>query len=188
MSQRESGYERKERDLYETPAWVTEALLPHLPKLNTVWEPACGNGKMVRVLENLAQVYACDIEPGEGYITADFLGPTPRVPVDSVEAIITNPPYEFAQEFIERALNRMKPNNGLVAMLLRTDFDHAKTRQHLFSGHKAFAKKLVLTKRIVWFDGPGAAPSFNHAWYIWDWKNTGLPVIVYGPTPSDGGG
>jgi hypothetical protein len=31
MSQRESGYERKERDLYETPEWVTEALLPHLP-------------------------------------------------------------------------------------------------------------------------------------------------------------
>ena len=27
MSQRESGYERKERDLYETPVWVTEALL-----------------------------------------------------------------------------------------------------------------------------------------------------------------
>jgi hypothetical protein len=32
MSQRDSGYERKERDLYETPAWVTEALLPHLPE------------------------------------------------------------------------------------------------------------------------------------------------------------
>jgi hypothetical protein len=27
VSQRESGYERKERDLYETPAWVKEALL-----------------------------------------------------------------------------------------------------------------------------------------------------------------
>ena len=31
MSQRESGYERIDRDLYETPEWVTEALLPHLP-------------------------------------------------------------------------------------------------------------------------------------------------------------
>jgi hypothetical protein len=48
-------------------------------------------------------------------------------------------------------------------MLLRTNYDHAATRQHLFSDCNAFAKKIVLTKRIVWFDGPGAPPSFNHA-------------------------
>jgi hypothetical protein len=34
MSQRESGYARKERDSYETPAWVTAALVPHLPVTN----------------------------------------------------------------------------------------------------------------------------------------------------------
>ena len=46
MSQRDSGYERKERDLYETPEWVTEALLPHLPTIGeVVWEPACGGGQ-----------------------------------------------------------------------------------------------------------------------------------------------
>jgi hypothetical protein len=48
MSQRESGYERKERDLYETPAWVTKALIPHLPfTRGTVFEAAAGGGKMV---------------------------------------------------------------------------------------------------------------------------------------------
>jgi len=36
MSQRDSGYERKERDLYETPAWVTEAVIPHLPFVGDV--------------------------------------------------------------------------------------------------------------------------------------------------------
>jgi hypothetical protein len=30
MSQRNSGYERKPGDAYETPAWVTRALAPHL--------------------------------------------------------------------------------------------------------------------------------------------------------------
>jgi hypothetical protein len=39
-----------------------------------------------------------------------------------------------------------------------------------------------LTKRIIWFDGPKAAPSFNHAWYIWDHAHTGMPVLAYGPT------
>ena len=43
----------------------------------------------------------------------------------------------------------------------------------------AFARKVVLTKRIVWFDGPKAAPSFNHAWYIWDWKHRGSPMLAY---------
>jgi hypothetical protein len=78
------------------------------------------------------------------------------------DAIITNPPYELAAEFIERALS-LTASDGLVAMLLRTDFDHAKSRQHLFQ-HPAFRKKLVLTKRIKWFEDSEGQPSFNHAW------------------------
>lgn len=31
VGQRNSGYERQERDSYPTPRWVTEALLPHVP-------------------------------------------------------------------------------------------------------------------------------------------------------------
>ena len=51
MSQRESGYQRKLLDQYETPAWVTQALMPHLPEFTgKVWEPACGSGKMVPAL------------------------------------------------------------------------------------------------------------------------------------------
>jgi hypothetical protein len=138
MSQRESGYERKERDLYETPAWVTEALLHHLPECPTIFEPAAGSGKMSRVLEGFAgTVISSDIAEGQDFLAADgFDG----------DAIITNPPYELAPKFIERALFLTAPD-GLVAMLLRTDFDHAKSRQHLFQ-HPAFSKKLVLTKRI----------------------------------------
>jgi hypothetical protein len=83
------------------------------------------------------------------------------------DGIITNPPYDIAQEFIERALEYTRPRRGVVAMLCRVDFDSAKTRQHLFGGCPVFSKKLVLTKRIVWFGRPGAAPSFNHSWMIW---------------------
>jgi hypothetical protein len=50
MSQRESGYERKERDAYHTPAWVTLVLVPHLRELGLIWEPACGDGAMVDAL------------------------------------------------------------------------------------------------------------------------------------------
>lgn len=189
MSQRDSGYERKERDLYETPEWVTEALLPHLSKWRTedAWEPACGSGKMARVLRrHFSHVYTWDIElnsSAPGMLQADFLD-FEEAP-DGFEAIITNPPYELATEFCEKALQLTEPDGGMVAMLLRTDFDHAKTRSHLFRDCPAFAKKLVLTKRIVWFDPePGAkgkSPSFNHAWFIWDWKHEGPPTIGYAP-------
>jgi hypothetical protein len=127
---------------------------------------------MVAVLRKRAiDVVASDLAEG-----IDFLGECdPR----GADAIVTNPPYALAQEFIEHGLVLMQPIGGVVAMLLRTDYDHAKTRMHLFHGSPAFAKKLVLTKRVVWFAGPNAAPSFNHAWYIWNWRHSGPPTIAY---------
>jgi hypothetical protein len=48
-------------------------------------------------------------------------------------------------------------------MLLRCDFDSAKTRGHLFGRCPEFAKKLTLVERIRWFEYYPASPSFNHA-------------------------
>ena len=181
MSQRESGFARMERDLYETPAWVTEALLPHIALSSVnggIWEPACGSGKMADVLwKHLRGVYKSDIETGTDFLNEPLC--------NGCDAIITNPPYELATEFCEHALRLMEPVNGMVAMLLRTDFDHAKSRTHLFRDCPAFTKKVVLMKRICWFveanGKPKASPSFNHAWFIWDWKHEGAPTIAYGP-------
>jgi len=174
MSQRDSGYERKERDLYETPEWVTEALVPHIPRrIKTIWEPAAGSGKMVRALADAGYVVdADDISGGRDFMIYD--GPT------WVSAIVTNPPYVLATEFVKRAINLTATMQGFVAMLLRTDFDHASTRRDLFE-LQPFAKKLVLTKRIKWFEDSKGSPSFNHAWFIWDWKHEGAPTLAYGP-------
>jgi len=95
-------------------------------------------------------------------------------------AIITNPPYNMAQEFIEHALDLMEPCRGMVAMLLRIDFDSAKTRAHLFADHPAWYKKVVFLKRVVWFPGE-KSPSFNHAFYVWNWRHDGPATIAYGP-------
>lgn len=175
MSQRDSGYARKERDLYETPGWATFALMPHIPsRIETVWEPAKGGDKMLVSLcdaRKFREVYGTDINTGH-----DFLAQ----PQSAQQAIITNPPYVLAREFIEHALNLTEPH-GFVSMLLRTDFDHAKSRAPLFAAHPAFAKKLVLTKRIKWFEDSKGSPSFNHAWFLWDWQHAGPPTLAYGP-------
>lgn len=170
MSQRWSEYKRQDNDLYETPEWVTLALLPHLPDdILSAWEPACGSGKMLSVLEkHISKVMGTDISSGWDFLTHKAV---------HVEAIITNPPYKLAQQFIERALEYA----SFVAMLLRTDFDHAKTRAHLFGHNKTFAKKIVLTKRIKWFEDSKGSPSVNHAWFIWNIKHEGPPTIAYAP-------
>ncbi|HEV8263247.1 MAG TPA: hypothetical protein VGQ19_21115, partial [Burkholderiales bacterium] len=72
MSQRDSGYERKERDLYETPEWVTQALLPHIQsRVLDIWEPAAGSGKMVRALiAGGHKVEGSDVSAGIDFLTA----------------------------------------------------------------------------------------------------------------------
>lgn len=173
MSQRWSEYKRQKNESYETPAWVTEALVPFLPNsLLTILDPAAGSGKIVRALIKCGYA-AVGTDIARKRDGVDFL----KTDGDT-EAVVTNPPYNQAAEFILHALAVTRKENGFVAMLLRTDFDHAQTRVHLFR-HEAFSKKIVLTRRIVWFERKGAAPSFNHAWFLWDWYHRGPPTIAY---------
>jgi hypothetical protein len=74
------------------------------------------------------------------------------------EGIISNPPYVIADRFITHALHLTEPHKGMVAMLLRCDFDHAAGRRHLFADCPAFARKVVLTKRIRWIEGSNRKP------------------------------
>ena len=73
------------------------------------------------------------------------------------------------------------PFDGFTAMLLRADFDSAKTRRSLFAECPLFARKLVLTRRIRWFEDFVGSPSYNHAWFVWRRDHRGLPTIGYGP-------
>jgi hypothetical protein len=174
VSQRSSGYAREPLDRYETPAWVTAAVVPHINKLAYyVWEPACGSGAMADALRDAGfYVHATDIESGTDFLAAEKLP-------ELIQAVVTNPPYGQACEFIEHSPNLTRPVGGAVAVLLRIDYDSARTRRHLFAEHEAFAKKLVLTRRIRWFAESTGSPSFNHAWFIWDWQHLGAPRVAY---------
>jgi hypothetical protein len=96
--------------------WVTLALVPHLPVITA----RCGSPRVAagRWSRPGFGVIGSDIATG-----ADFLGQPAK---SGIAAIITNPPYALAREFIERALSF--DSVRVVAMLLRTDFDHGATR------------------------------------------------------------
>lgn len=135
---------------------------------------------MVRVLQDHFMVLASDVQSG-----VDFLK-TEELPNASIRGIVSNPPYHMAGDFCRHALKLTAPVKGYVAMLLRVDFDSAKTRSDLFADCPAWSKKIVLTKRIVWFvdpetGKPKASPSENHCWMLWDHNHSGPAIIAYAP-------
>src|SRR5262245_36538058 len=178
MSRRDSNYARKEADLYETPDWVVDAVIPFIPKgSRKIWEPACGSGNIVRVLADAGyDVYATDACDGENFFDLDDS--------QGADGILTNPPYTDVTKFVQHAIDVMMPRNGWVMMLLSQEWSCANGRRHLFAKCPIFAKKIELTKRIVWFprsDGKRAAPSENHAWYCWHWRHVGKSWIDWAP-------
>lgn len=89
---------RNEADFYPTPTECTKALFlafPFLLDKGAVWEPACGDGAIARVITDLkGTVIATDLhDRGYGTSGVDFLT------TDSVEefaSIVTNPPFVLA--------------------------------------------------------------------------------------------
>lgn len=195
MAVRASGFDRVPADLYQTPRWVIDALAEHI-NLNglCVWEPACGEGQMVKALESWgASVTATDITDHGFKAMAgvhDFADMRPPPKLFHFDSIISNPPYgvqgKTGEAFIDCGLQWLS-NGGLLAMLLPVDFDSAKTRAKFFGDCPDFAAKIVLRRRIAWFEPqPGqAGPSANHAWFIWirnHLRAQRQPVTLYAPS------
>lgn len=190
MRHRKSTYKRQEREFYATPEWVTMAALQQFVFRSNILEPACGDGAIVRVLQRLGYKVNCsDIEP-VGVPKAkrcDFV--KDKCPFATIGDIFTNPPFgesgEIARAFIERALELTRPHSGRVTMLLSSDYDSGISRKHLFD-HPAFSERLILRKRIKWFESEtnqkNKNPSSNHTWYHWDWaQQNSQPTVSYYP-------
>lgn len=186
-----SGFARQPNELYQTPSWVVDVLADHIPlAFKTIWEPACGQGQIVRALEaHMADVLASDkIDYGHpGALVVDFLKTDGPMMSD---AIVTNPPYgprgDTAVAFIQHGL-RMIAARGFMALLLPSTFDNASTRADLFENCPEFVAKLVVRKRIMWFQGD-ASPKENHAWFIWESIGAvrrGPPSLLYGPKKKE---
>ena len=99
-----ANHARQSEDYYATEPKATELLCELEHFSHDVWEPACGEGHMVKVLQSKGyNVRASDlIDRGGGYEIYDFLD------MSNMEwngDIITNPPYRYAKEFVEKAMS-----------------------------------------------------------------------------------
>lgn len=105
-------------DFYATPPEATRALLSVEGFDGPIWEPACGDGAISRVLvaAGLTVVSTDLVARGYGTPGIDFLQET----ASRAKHIVTNPPYGggLADGFIGKALRLTRPTGGKIAMLL----------------------------------------------------------------------
>ena len=165
-------HERSRDDYYATEPKATEWLLKLEQFDGPILEPACGEGHISEVLTRGGySVTSRDlIDRGYGEM-ADFLA------IDNQEwngDIVTNPPYAYAQEFVEKAL-QIIPEGKKVCMFLKLTFLEGKRRKHLFSTQPP-ARVWVSCSRLLCamngkFDEISSSAT-AYAWFVWvkGWK------------------
>ena len=162
-------------DFYPTPEWATEALMVREKFEGEIWEPACGNGRMSRVLEKYNEVYSSELRNnGYGKTGIDFFSK-----FKIVDNIVTNPPYYCAKKFVERAKSLA---NKKVAMFLKLTFLESINRYKFFSDKEFPLKKVWIFCRRVQLYKEGEVKPKNSgmiafAWYIWDKNYKGKPTL-----------
>lgn len=166
-------------DLYETPEVAVHTLLAVEPVPLTVWEPACGPGAITRVLRASGRaVVASDlVDYGcpDSDARRDFLMEQSAPP--GVPAIVTNPPFKLAQQFVEHS-RRLVPQ---TYMLMRLAFLKAERRRSLFGGGDlariyVFSRRLPMMHRAGW-EGRKANSGTAFAWFCWDRQHSGPTTI-----------
>ena len=172
--------QREAFDYYATDPKAVEMLLEMEIFAPVIWEPACGEGHITKVLQAHGyEVISTDlIYRGFGDPEPmDFL--TETFP-DFEGDIITNPPYSAGLEFVKRALETVRPG-GKVAMFLKVQFLEGKRRGELFA--KTPPRTVYISRSRLACAKNGdfshTEKAIAYAWYVWEKGFTGDPVIKW---------
>lgn len=160
-----SNEEREENDFYATDPNAVQLLLNKESFSNSILEPCCGEGHISKVLiENGYDVVSSDlIDRGFGeqknfFDYKKFNGD-----------IVTNPPYKYAKEMVEKSLEII-PDGHKVAMLLRIQFLESEKRKEFFKQYPTETvyvspKRMQCAKNGDFEHYSNGAVMF--AWFVW---------------------
>lgn len=162
---------RRKNDFYPTPKECTEALIreehEHLnrSRFGLIWEPACGEGHIAKVFSDhdWPSITTDKYETGFGKSGIDFLETQER----RAKALITNPPFSLAADFITHAFDLKLE---YLALLFKSTFWHARKRTALFNKYPP-----SVIYAMNWrpdFDGRGS-PTMDCIWTVWDIRRFG---------------
>lgn len=178
-----SEHDREEHDFYSTDPVALEMFLKvYLERdkntlSNEIWECACGQGHLSEVLKKYGyDVRSTDlIDRGYGIGGVDFLQYNKKINFD----ILTNPPYRYAQEFVEHALN-IQSYGCRTIMFLKIQFLEGQKRSKLFD---KFPPKYVYvnSKRQTCYLNGDMSKKMSSAtcycWFVWEKGYKGDSII-----------
>ena len=156
----------EQNDYYATEPKAVELLLEQEQFSERVWEPCCGEGHISKVLEAHGHIVRSTdlIDRGFGVGGQDFLT-SPTVVWNG--DIITNPPYRYAKEFVEKALDVVAPGCK-VAMLLRLTFLEGQSRRKLFRNNPPQTVYVSSARLQCAKNGKFEGKSMvAYAWFVW---------------------
>ena len=172
--------DRQPEDYYATDPKAMELLLEIESFNKNVWECACGERHLSNVLEEAGyNVRSSDIINRADNEVLDFLS-------DEVTEwdgdIVTNPPFKYAQQFIEKAMDIL-PEGNRLALFLKIQFLEGKKRKELF---KKYPPKIIYVSSsrlrcakngdfVAYKD----SNAICYAWYIWEKGYTGDSVVKW---------
>ncbi len=165
-------------DYFPTPEWATHALIANEQFEGSIWEPACGDGAMSRVLETTGSpVLSTDLfnrgygEAGIDFLKSDYIA----------DNIVTNPPYNSAEAFVKAGLMQARRK---VALLLRLAFVEGANRQRTIFSKAPPTRIWVFSERITFYPAGAiqkGSGTTAYAWFIWDKQDVGKTEIKWLP-------
>ena len=148
-------------DDFQTPPEALAPLYPYIQGMR-IWECACGDGYLVRGLEAKGfDVVGSDIKMGWDFLKL-------LLPCNSYDVLITNPPYKYKQQFLERAYALGKP----FAFLLPLTTFETEARQRLF---KLYGVEVILFNKRINFVTPNKVEK-SSSWFAAAWFTNGLNI------------
>jgi hypothetical protein len=172
--------ERAENDWYVDQPEAIEALLRVERFSGVSWDPACGLGTIPKAMDEAGlDCFGSDLVD-RGYEFADildFLADEPEGDGEDVDNVVSNPPFNLARPFIDKALTIASHK---VAMLLPLTFLEGQ-RKVEWLGKTPLARVHVFTWRISMPPGEllvsgkvkpeGGKKCF--AWFVWEHGHVG---------------
>jgi hypothetical protein len=164
-----SNYKRVEGDYYPTiDKRCIYGFLEYIKpgKCVDVCSP-CGSGIVDTLIECGFNAYGIGDAFTDEIVDADW--------------IVTNPPYDrkVVDKIIDRCIARvMKLEVYGVAVLLRSNFDYAKSRWDMFNNSYYYGQ-IKLLFRPWWSEEHKKQPIHNYTWHIWNSCLNEYPVVHY---------
>lgn len=182
-----SEYGRVDNDFYATDPKAVMALChTHILFGREVLEPCVGQGHIAKTLlkyDPNINITAIDLVD-RGYpntVVTDFL--TWKPPYE-YSAIVTNPPYSLAKEFVEKGMECLC-EGGYMCMFLKIQFLEGAKRKELFDKYPPKYIYVFRNRMPTWNNGQPKDPTTGkkwattmcHAWFIWEKGSTSEPVV-----------